>query len=141
MDRAVNEYDELLNFFLTYWNYVSAVDVCNFLICRFHWALQKLPSKQDEAVRRVVRVRTFVAIRYWLLTFFTVDFIPNRELRLLFADWFGCLRCPTISQSSEMYCSTEPYQIHSIKISRVGERSFNRKMHRRDRNHLSFIPL
>lgn len=85
------DYDELLNFFLTYRNYVSAVDVCNFLICRFHWALQKLPSKQDEAVRRVVRVRTFVAIRYWLLTFFTVDFIPNRELRLLFADWLNTL--------------------------------------------------
>ena len=85
------DYDELLNFFLTYRNYVSAVDVCNFLICRFHWALQKPPSKQDEAVRRVVRVRTFVAIRYWLLTFFTVDFIPNRELRLLFADWLNTL--------------------------------------------------
>ena len=85
------DYDELLNFFLTYRNYVSAVDVCNFLICRFHWAFQKLPSKQDEAVRRVVRVRTFVAIRYWLLTFFTVDFIPNRELRLLFADWLNTL--------------------------------------------------
>ena len=85
------DYDELLNFFLTYRNYVSAVDVCNFFICRFHWALQKLPSKQDEAVRRVVRVRTFVAIRYWLLTFFTVDFIPNRELRLLFADWLNTL--------------------------------------------------
>ena len=85
------DYDELLNFFLTYRNYVSAVDVCNFLICRFHWALQKPPSKQDEAVRRVVRVRTFVAIRYWLLTFFTVDFIPNRELRLLFSDWLNTL--------------------------------------------------
>ena len=85
------DYDELLNFFLTYRNYVSAVDVCNFFICRFHWALQKPPSMQDEAVRRVVRVRTFVAIRYWLLTFFTVDFIPNRELRLLFADWLNTL--------------------------------------------------
>ena len=84
-------YDELLNFFLTYRNYVSAVDVCNFLICRFHWALQKPSSMQDEAVRRVVRVRTFVAIRYWLLTFFTVDFIPNRELRLLIADWLNTL--------------------------------------------------
>jgi Gdp/GTP exchange factor required for growth at low temperatures len=84
-------YDELLNFFLTYRNYVSAIDVCNLLICRFHWALQKPSSMQDEAVRRVVRVRTFVAIRYWLLTFFTVDFIPNRELRLLIADWLNTL--------------------------------------------------
>ena len=85
------DYDELLNFFLTYRNYVSAIDVCNILICRFHWALQKPSSKQDEAVRRIVRVRTFVAIRYWLLTFFPVDFIPNRELRLLIADWLNTL--------------------------------------------------
>ena len=85
------DYDELLNFFLTYRNYVSAIDVCNILICRFHWALQKPSSMQDETVRRIVRVRTFVAIRYWLLTFFTVDFIPNRELRLLIADWLNTL--------------------------------------------------
>lgn len=84
-------YDELLNFFLTYRTYVSAVDLCHLFICRFHWALQEGSSKQDETVRRIVRVRTFVAIRYWLLTFFTVDFIPNRELRLLIADWLNAL--------------------------------------------------
>ncbi|KDR78279.1 hypothetical protein GALMADRAFT_245373 [Galerina marginata CBS 339.88] len=84
-------YDELLNFFLTYRTYVSAVDLCHLLICRFHWALQQASSRQDETVRRIVRVRTFVAIRYWLLTFFTVDFIPNRELRLLIADWLNTL--------------------------------------------------
>ncbi|KAF8970688.1 hypothetical protein BDZ97DRAFT_1694461 [Flammula alnicola] len=84
-------YDELLNFFLTYRTYVSAVDLCHLLICRFHWALQQPSSLQDETVRRIVRVRTFVAIRYWLLTFFTVDFIPNRELRLLIADWLNTL--------------------------------------------------
>ena len=84
-------YDELLNFFLTYRTYVNSVDLCHLLICRFHWALQPPSSKQDETVRRIVRVRTFVAIRYWLLTFFTVDFIPNRELRLLIADWLNTL--------------------------------------------------
>ena len=84
-------YDELLNFFLTFRTYVSAVDLCHLLICRFNWALLKPTSSQDETVRRIVRVRTFVAIRYWLLTFFTVDFIPNRELRLLIADWLNTL--------------------------------------------------
>lgn len=84
-------YDELLDFFLTYRTYVSAVDLCNLLIARFHWALQKPSSQQDETIRRIVRVRTFVAIRYWLLTFFTVDFIPNRELRLLMAEWLNAL--------------------------------------------------
>ncbi|KAJ7454913.1 hypothetical protein B0H11DRAFT_1875011 [Mycena galericulata] len=84
-------YDELLNFFLTYRTYISAVDLCHLLICRFHWALQQPTSTQDEVVRRVVRVRTFVAIRYWLLTFFTVDFLPDRELRLLVSRWLNAL--------------------------------------------------
>ncbi|KAJ7153481.1 hypothetical protein C8R43DRAFT_1002180 [Mycena crocata] len=84
-------YDELLNFFLTYRTYISAVDLCHLLICRFHWALQQPTSTQDEMVRRVVRVRTFVAIRYWLLTFFTVDFLPDRELRILVSHWLNTL--------------------------------------------------
>ncbi|KIJ13685.1 hypothetical protein PAXINDRAFT_13439 [Paxillus involutus ATCC 200175] len=84
-------YDELLNFFLTYRTYISAVDLCHLLICRFHWSLSGHATKQDEMGRKVVRVRTFVAIRYWLLTFFVMDFLPNRELRLLLASWLNTL--------------------------------------------------
>ncbi|KAF8999840.1 hypothetical protein BDQ17DRAFT_1427575 [Cyathus striatus] len=84
-------YDELLDFFLTYRTYVTAIDLCHFLICRLHWALQQPSSPSQEKTRRIVRVRTFVAIRYWLLTFFTVDFLPSRELRLLLADWLNTL--------------------------------------------------
>ncbi|EKM52709.1 uncharacterized protein PHACADRAFT_261303 [Phanerochaete carnosa HHB-10118-sp] len=85
-------YDELLLFFLTYRTYISAYDLGNLLICRFHWALAQPTSTRDEMVRRIVRVRTFIAIRYWLLTFFSVDFVPNPELRALFADWLNSLR-------------------------------------------------
>ncbi|KAF8836237.1 ras GEF [Paxillus ammoniavirescens] len=84
-------YDELLNFFLTYRTYISAVDLCHLLICRFHWSLSGHATKQDEMARKIVRVRTFVAIRYWLLTFFVMDFLPNRELRLLLASWLNTL--------------------------------------------------
>ncbi|KAJ6464298.1 hypothetical protein C8R47DRAFT_1057447 [Mycena vitilis] len=95
-------YDELLNFFLTYRTYINAVDLCHLLICRFHWALQQPSSTQDEMVRRVVRVRTFVAIRYWLLTFFTVDFMPDRELRLLVARWLNTLiRDPILTKHTD----------------------------------------
>ncbi|KAJ7222399.1 hypothetical protein GGX14DRAFT_663607 [Mycena pura] len=95
-------YDELLNFFLTYRTYISAVDLCHLLICRFHWALQQVTSPQDEMVRRVVRVRTFVAIRYWLLTFFTVDFLPDRELRLLMSNWLNALfRDPILTKHND----------------------------------------
>ncbi|KAG6909166.1 hypothetical protein DXG01_001793 [Tephrocybe rancida] len=84
-------YDELLDFFLTYRTYINSVDLCHLLIARFHWSLQQSSSSRDERIRRIVRVRTFVAIRYWFLTFFTVDFIPNRELRLLVANWLNSL--------------------------------------------------
>nr|VWO96952.1 Guanyl nucleotide exchange factor Sql2 [Ganoderma boninense] len=91
-------YDELLIFFLTYRTYVSAVDLGHLLICRFHWALGATSNSRDEMVRKIVRVRTFTAIRYWLLTFFDVDFVPNRELRLLFAEWLNSLRRDPILQ-------------------------------------------
>ncbi|KAJ8519267.1 hypothetical protein ONZ45_g3746 [Pleurotus djamor] len=95
-------YDELLDFFMTYRTYINAVDLCHLLICRFHWALAQSNSPKDERVRRIVRVRTFVAIRYWLLTFFVVDFTPNRELRLLVANWLNTLvRDPTLQKHND----------------------------------------
>ncbi|KAF8064023.1 hypothetical protein FPV67DRAFT_1671776 [Lyophyllum atratum] len=95
-------YDELLDFFLTYRTYVSAVDLCHLLVARFLWALQPSTSARDERVRRIVRVRTFVAIRYWLLTFFTVDFLPNRELRLLVSNWLNTLiRDPILKKHND----------------------------------------
>lgn len=95
-------YDELLDFFLTYRTFISGVDLCHLLISRFQWALQAPKNSQDAKVRQVVRVRTFVAIRYWLLTFFTVDFIPNRELRLSMANWLNTLvHDPLLKQHSD----------------------------------------
>ncbi|KAN0141783.1 hypothetical protein V8E53_000245 [Lactarius tabidus] len=92
------DYDELLVFFLTYRSYITALDLCHLLICRFHWALGRSADGGDDMVRRVVRVRTFVAIRYWLLTFFAVDFVPNRELRLILASWLNTLRRDPVLQ-------------------------------------------
>ncbi|KAI6037939.1 hypothetical protein EDC04DRAFT_2868519 [Pisolithus marmoratus] len=95
-------YDELLNFFLTYRTYISAVDLCHLLICRFHWSLSGHATKEDDHVRKIVRVRTFVAIRYWLLTFFVMDFLPNRELRLLLASWLNALvRDPVLQKHQD----------------------------------------
>jgi hypothetical protein len=112
-------YDELLNLFLTYRTYISAVDLCHLLICRFHWALQQPMSTQDEMVRRVVRIKTFVAIRYWLLTFFTVDFLPDRELRLLVAHWLNTLiRDPILTKHTDglVRCSFIYLRLPSIQF-------------------------
>ncbi|KDQ17002.1 hypothetical protein BOTBODRAFT_222502 [Botryobasidium botryosum FD-172 SS1] len=85
------DYDELLNFFLAYRAYISSVDLCHLLICRFHWALEPTGTSQDDTVRKIVRVRTFIAIRYWLMTFFRFDFLPNQELCRLFTTWLNTL--------------------------------------------------
>lgn len=108
-------YDELLIFFLTYRTYISAVDLGHLLICRFHWALAEPRSPHDEMVRRIVRVRTFIAIRYWLLTFFSVDFLPNRELRLLFTDWLNSLKRDSILKRHKdaVVC----YQLRIIEVN------------------------
>ena len=97
------DYDELLNFLLTYRTYISAVDLCHLLICRFHWTLEASTSVQDDSVKRIVVVRTFIAIRYWLLTFFREDFLPNEELRLLFASWLNTLsKDPALKQRPDV---------------------------------------
>ncbi|KAH8831215.1 hypothetical protein DL96DRAFT_1586895, partial [Flagelloscypha sp. PMI_526] len=81
-------YDELLNFFITYRTYVSAVDLCHLLICRFHWSLQKPSSLEEPAIWK--KISAFVGL-FWLLTFFAVDFVPNLELRRLISGWLNTL--------------------------------------------------
>ena len=62
----------------------------------------------SDMVKRIVRVRTFIAIRYWLLTFFVIDFVPNRELRVLFGNWLNTLaKDPTLHGKKDImvgYC-------------------------------------
>ncbi|KAG8932520.1 hypothetical protein FRC02_000973 [Tulasnella sp. 418] len=101
-------YIELLDFFLTYRVYIRAIDLCQLLICRFHWALEgpivdesdtsgatKNKYSQEEIVKKIVRVRTFIALRYWLTTFFQVDFLKDRELCLLLTGWLNSLKADT----------------------------------------------
>jgi Gdp/GTP exchange factor required for growth at low temperatures len=89
-------YEELLIFFLTYRAYVGPIELAHLLICRFHWALERQQSARDDMVRKIVRLRTYVAIKFWIGTFFLHDFVPNRELRLLLASWLNALRKDTI---------------------------------------------
>jgi len=83
---------ELVHFFITYRIYISGVDLCHLLICRFHWALEKANSKQDEIIRAQVRVRTYKMIRYWLSHWFKVDFSTNPQLCQVLINWVNTLR-------------------------------------------------
>ena len=87
-----NESYELVHFFVTYRIYISGVDLCHLLICRFHWALEKPTSKQDEVIRAQVRVRTYKMIRYWLSHWFKVDFSTNPNLCQVLINWVNTLR-------------------------------------------------
>ncbi|CAO3577835.1 unnamed protein product [Absidia cylindrospora] len=70
------DYTFMTDFFLTYRTFISPIQLCKLLILRFQWGLEN-----DEDDRRVVRIRTFVVIRHWLLNYFVHDFVSSCELR------------------------------------------------------------
>ncbi|KAM0786187.1 hypothetical protein ACM66B_006994 [Microbotryomycetes sp. NB124-2] len=81
--------DLLVTFFLTFRTYLDPIDLMRLLITRFTWAMQRDDSPEGDAERRIVRVRTFVVMRHWLLNHFMDDFYPNRDLRTLFTNWLN----------------------------------------------------
>ncbi|KAG0167578.1 hypothetical protein DFQ30_005889 [Apophysomyces sp. BC1015] len=80
------DYTFMTDFFLTYRSFISPTQLCKLLILRFRWALEN-----DEEDRRVVRIRTFVVMRHWLLNYFVHDFIPCRELRIVLTSFLNAL--------------------------------------------------
>lgn len=80
------DYDLLSDFFLTYRAFLSPSDLARYLVARLRWAA----SQTDES-GRVVRVRTFVALRHWILNYFTQDFEADHELRNLFCSLVNSL--------------------------------------------------
>lgn len=70
------DYHLLSDFFLTFRLFMSPSDLVAYLITRLRWAFSR-----DDDTGRVVRVRTFVAIRHWLLNYFSDDFVPSLPLR------------------------------------------------------------
>lgn len=75
------DYDLLSDFFLTFRSFLDTNDLLHLLIARLKWALTR-----DDEVGAVVRVRTFVAIRHWILNYFLEDYVVNYKLRKAFCD-------------------------------------------------------
>ncbi|OAA63198.1 low temperature essential 1 [Cordyceps fumosorosea ARSEF 2679] len=75
------DYELISDFFLTYRSFLDSLDLLRMLFARMRWAL----DRQDE-VGMIVRVRTFVATRHWILNYFTDDFLLNYDLRKDFCD-------------------------------------------------------
>ena len=83
------ESDLMTDFFLTYRSFLSPIALSQLLIDRFEWALLDGKTPEDIAGRRIVRVRTYVVIRHWLLNYFREDFAPSRDLRSVFTEWLN----------------------------------------------------
>ncbi|KAF9432988.1 hypothetical protein BGZ76_010032 [Entomortierella beljakovae] len=70
------DYTFLTDFFLIYRQFISPMELLNLFILRFHWALV-----DDSPQRLIVRIRTFVTLRHWILNYFGYDFMRSKELR------------------------------------------------------------
>ncbi|KAK4163022.1 guanine nucleotide exchange factor LTE1 [Cladorrhinum sp. PSN259] len=75
------DYELLSDFFLTYRSYLEPSDLLRMMFARLRWAL----ARDDEA-GMVVRVRTFVALRHWVLNYFIDDFAIDYYLRVTFCE-------------------------------------------------------
>ncbi|KAI8971895.1 hypothetical protein BDF20DRAFT_915646 [Mycotypha africana] len=90
------DYAFMTDFFLIYRVFLTPVQLCKFLISRFKWSI-----KNNDEKRCIVRIRTFVVLRHWLLNYFLHDFIPQKELRVLFTDFLNEMPFhPVIQQSA-----------------------------------------
>ncbi|KAF9928123.1 hypothetical protein FBU30_002625 [Linnemannia zychae] len=70
------DYTFLTDFFLIYRLFISPMALLKLIIVRFHWALI-----DDSPSRQIVRIRTFVTLRHWLLNYFEFDFMRSKDLR------------------------------------------------------------
>ncbi|KAI0428136.1 hypothetical protein F5Y09DRAFT_349833 [Xylaria sp. FL1042] len=75
------DYDLISDFFLTFRSFLDSIELLRLLIARLRWAL----SQNDES-GMIVKVRTFVAIRHWILNYFVDDFVVDYHLRVTFCD-------------------------------------------------------
>ncbi|KAF2711422.1 ras GEF [Pleomassaria siparia CBS 279.74] len=80
------DYELLSDFFLTFRSFLNSRDLAAYLISRLRWAV----NRQDD-FGRIVRVRTFVALRHWILNYFVDDYVPTYQLRAYFCELVNTL--------------------------------------------------
>ncbi|KAK4545168.1 hypothetical protein LTR36_003719 [Oleoguttula mirabilis] len=75
------DYELLSDFFLTFRSFMPCQDLLEYLLARMKWAMG---TTTDAG--RIVRVRTFVALRHWILNYFADDFVMDARIRQRFCD-------------------------------------------------------
>ncbi|GAB1203480.1 hypothetical protein APSETT445_002115 [Aspergillus pseudonomiae] len=97
------DYELVSDFFLTFRSYLSASSLLALLLARLQWAINRL---QDDG--RIIRIRTFAALRHWILNYFVDDFIPDYDLRVRF--------CETINRMYDSVKAREGGGTSDLKI-------------------------
>ena len=80
------DYELLSDFFLTFRSFMTPADLVAYLLARLEWAVGR-----SDQVGKIVTVRTFVALRHWILNYFVDDFVPDYSLRVSFCDTLNLL--------------------------------------------------
>ncbi|KAI2793040.1 hypothetical protein POX_b03087 [Penicillium oxalicum] len=80
------DYELVSDFFLTFRSYLSPCHLLALLLARLEWAINRL---QEDG--RIIRIRTFAALRHWILNYFVDDFVANYNLRKNLCDTINAL--------------------------------------------------
>ncbi|KAJ5793135.1 uncharacterized protein N7503_009113 [Penicillium pulvis] len=80
------DYELVSDFFLTFRCYLSPNHLLALLLARLQWAINRL---QEDG--RIIRIRTFAALRHWILNYFVDDFVTNYDLRTHFCETINSL--------------------------------------------------
>ncbi|KAI1780342.1 ras GEF [Hypoxylon cercidicola] len=75
------DYELISDFFLTFRAFLDPQDLLRMVVARLRWAVSR-----DDETGMVVRVRTFVAMRHWILNYFVDDFVVDYHLRVMFCN-------------------------------------------------------
>ncbi|PYH45525.1 mitotic regulator LTE1 [Aspergillus saccharolyticus JOP 1030-1] len=75
------DYELVSDFFLTFRSYLAPSTLLALLLARLRWAINR---PQDDG--RIIRIRTFAALRHWILNYFVDDFVPDYSLRASFCE-------------------------------------------------------
>ena len=106
------DYELVSDFFLTFRSYMSTYTVLDLLLARLRWAIDK---PEDDG--RIIRVRTFAALRHWILNYFMDDFISDKKLRVRF--------CNEINHMYQDVSSRAGHGTSDLKVLRDLKRCWN----------------
>lgn len=108
------DYELVSDFFLTFRSYLSTDHLLALLLARLQWAINR---PQDDG--RIIRIRTFAALRHWILNYFVDDFVTSFDLRQNF--------CQTLNAMYQDVKSRENGGMSDLKILLDLKRCWNGK--------------